>query len=152
MTAAPPFQRTVCACPAEVAYCKTRPAGLVPGDVERIAAFLKLPVDECLQLYFSASDRTTVLAGGQARTVWQLVPITQAHGCVFLGADDRCKIHAVSPFGCAYFDSHMNAREGDRRSRWMIYQLSDPAYVRQIEAVKHLPVLVHACKIDAVAP
>ena len=36
--------------------------------------------------------------------------------CVFLTDAAECAIHAVAPFGCALFDSHMPQAEADRRS------------------------------------
>ena len=46
-----------------------------------------------------------------------LVPARQSSGaCIFLTAEDQCAIHAVAPFGCAFFDAHMPGSEADRRS------------------------------------
>jgi hypothetical protein len=37
--------------------------------------------------------------------------------CLYLlTADNRCSIHPVSPYGCAFFDSHMSKEQVDRRS------------------------------------
>jgi hypothetical protein len=45
------------------------------------------------------------------------VPARKAEsGCIFLTADGRCGIHAVAPFGCAYFDHYQIRSEADRRS------------------------------------
>jgi hypothetical protein len=33
-----------------------------------------------------------------------------------LTTDHRCSIHPVSPYGCAFFDSHMSKEQADRRS------------------------------------
>jgi hypothetical protein len=47
---------------------------------------------------------------------------------VFLTADDRCSIHAVAPFGCAYFDTHMSYARAHPRSLWLVYSTSHAGY------------------------
>jgi hypothetical protein len=39
----PPFPRTTCACPADVANCKQRPGMLMPSDIEPITRKLLEP-------------------------------------------------------------------------------------------------------------
>ena len=38
------------------------------------------------------------------------------------------RIHGVKPGGCAYFDTHMSAEEGQRRAQWITREQEDPAY------------------------
>jgi len=48
--------------------------------------------------------------------------------CVFLDEHDRCKIHPVAPFGCAYFDTHMSKAEGDERLKVALMDHVTPEY------------------------
>ena len=117
-----PFARTTCACPDCVQCCKTQPGPLIPGDLERIATFLNLPLEEA-KIFFWASDGAMVQdqATGRIRRVRTITP-KYAHGkCVFLDANDRCRIHPVAPAGCAYFDTHMDAVEGMRRGLTIVH-------------------------------
>src|SRR5215831_10222164 len=103
------IDRTVCACAECVTCCKTQPGSLVPGDLEAITRFLGLP-DEDVRALFVQSRGSLVLhrATGVTRWVGSITPARKADGsCVFLDAHERCRIHAVAPFGCAYFDTHM---------------------------------------------
>src|SRR5262249_20179201 len=46
-----------------------------------------------------------------------LVPARRADGaCRFLTAEDRCSIHAVSPYSCALFDCSQSRKEADHLS------------------------------------
>ena len=54
--------------------------------------------------------------------------------CVFLGDDDRCRIHPVAPFGCAYHDLHMPRREGEERSRWGLMAVRDSEAYRLLRS------------------
>jgi hypothetical protein len=66
-----------------------------------------------------------------------LVPARKPDGsCVNLTEDGKCSIHTVSPFGCAFIDSHMTAEQASSRSmhglKNLLAQLNDPdsAYYR----------------------
>lgn len=129
-----PFERTTCACPRCVACCKQQPGPLVPGDIERIAARLQVPIATALDRFW-ASPGTVVLrvhADGreELRRVGTITPRHVGGRCTFLSADDRCQIHAVAPAGCAYFDMHMSAQEGQRRAVWMLRQTETDEYQR----------------------
>ena len=123
------FTRTTCGCPDDVANCRKQPGSIEPEDLPRIAAHLGEPLTEVLR-FFKASpgavllDRTT----GQHVRIGSITPRQQEDGtCVFL-ENDRCRVHAVAPFGCAYFDVHMDTREADRRSFWLIRQQVEPEF------------------------
>ncbi len=126
-----PFKRTVCACSKCVACCKRQPGPLAPGDVERIEAFLGEPVEK----YLVASRGSLVknLLTGIARWVGTITPRFAKGRCVFLDVDDRCKIHPVAPFGCAYFDTHQGNSEGQRRV-WFIKRIQESAEYRALRA------------------
>ena len=112
------FTRTECACEQCVACCEILPAYLVPSDIEVIAAHLGY--DDLIQFAMEnllASPGAIVSVGGKLMRIPTLVP-QRKHDqtCKFLDANKRCAIHAVSPFGCRYFDCRMSQREADSRS------------------------------------
>lgn len=122
-----PFERTACSCKLDVQNCYDVPGPLHCGDFERITAALGITRTEALT-YFRRSERSRVgkmLPGGKLlmTTVPTIVPAKRNNRCIFLGHKDRCTIHHVAPFGCAYFDVHMSAEEGHARSAWHLRQV-----------------------------
>jgi Fe-S-cluster containining protein len=127
---APPFPRTTCDCADCINCCKSQPGYLLPGEMERIAAYRQEP--SVLHL-FRASPGAVVgdMRTGRRWSVRTIVPHfdKRTKRCVFLDAADHCTIHPVAPFGCAYFDTHMSAAEGQRRSAWGLrHVMDDPSY------------------------
>jgi len=123
--------RTECACAECVACCKRQPGPLAPGDLEEITGFLGLPVDEVRAL-FVASRGTLVMDRRTRRTRWigSITPARKPNGsCIFLDdATERCTIHPVAPFGCAFFDTHMSAAEAAPASSWLAQAMESPLY------------------------
>lgn len=118
--------RTTCSCKGCTVGCKTMPGCLVPGDIERIQEFVGDDSMEFVLEHFVASDGAKVAKKIEGNTyvisVPSIVPAQQADGrCVFLGDDERCTIHPVSPFGCSRLDTHMSRDEGDRRMSWGVH-------------------------------
>jgi Fe-S-cluster containining protein len=65
---------------------------------------------------------------GKTFRIPTITPRKVGGACVFL-VDDRCSIHAVAPFGCAYFDMHMDEEVYAPRSRWYLVKImASPAY------------------------
>lgn len=94
--------RTVCACPQCTLPCRHMPGFLIPDDLERM-----VPVGQDVfgwaEENLLASPGALVSKDGKQFRIPTLVPARSAAGaCVFL-KDARCSIHAVSPFGCAFF-------------------------------------------------
>jgi Fe-S-cluster containining protein len=125
----PPFERTSCACASCVSYCKTKPGILIPSDIPRIAARLvelkRIEHPDDVGTLLRAAHGIDILENDTQRvSVGPIGPARNRRGrCVFLSADNRCEIHDVSPFGCAYFDAHMDPKEAERRQIWSIQQL-----------------------------
>lgn len=120
------FSRTECTCPQCASHCRVVPGYLVPADVERISRFLgyRNPL-ACAQAHLLASPGATVLHNGQVRQIPTLVPRRQANGaCVFLDDQQRCRIHAVAPFGCAFFDAHQSHTEANTRSSYGLQEIA----------------------------
>ncbi len=107
-----------CACEKCVSACRRDPGRLIPGDVKKIAAFLKLSEKELLERHL-----VLIEAKGRNRHVRFLAPakIKAAHflaapgtvvpdyydrekgRCVFLSPEGSCLIHEVKPFECAAY-------------------------------------------------
>lgn len=122
---APPFARTTCACATCVQCCRDQPGHLRPGDFARITAHLALTPAEA-PAYFWASPGALAMntATGRQFRIGTITPRRVRGRCVFLDQDDRCRVHAVAPFGCAYFDTHQQLAEGHRRSLWGMREIS----------------------------
>lgn len=123
--------RTTCACKECVDCCKRQPGSLAPGDLERIAAARGETLDEAKKNFW-ASPGAVVKNSETGRTfrVGSITPrFDRRRGrCVFLTDDDRCSIHAVAPFGCAFFSPHMDFDQGHGRSAIMVRQMMKPEY------------------------
>jgi Fe-S-cluster containining protein len=114
------FCRTQCACTECTADCRRIPGYLAPADLERMSRCMT-PDQDLLawaRRHLLASPGAVVGRRGQVFRIHTLVPARQPDGaCVFLSSNNQCAIHEVSPFGCAFFDSHMAHAEADRRSQ-----------------------------------
>ncbi len=119
------MQRTSCACKNCIAGCKTKPGCLAPGDLERIQEFVGDTSPEFVLSHFLSSEGAKCLKKINGTVyifhVPSIVPAQKPDGsCIFLDEQERCTIHPVSPFGCAYHDTHMQAVEADRRMQFCV--------------------------------
>lgn len=113
------FRRTVCACRECTLNCRHIPGYLIPDDLERIHQHLAPGGDlfAWARQHLLASPGAKVQHRGKIIRIPTLVPARQPNGaCTFLTVADRCAIHAVAPFGCAFFDAHQDRAESDQRS------------------------------------
>ena len=113
------FERSECACQNCAAHCKFVPGYLVPADIERISRFLGYSniVTFALENLAASPGATVMSAEGRVFQIPTLVPQRKEDGsCKFLDEQNRCTIHAVSPFACAFFDAHQSTVEANSRS------------------------------------
>lgn len=112
------YERTVCSCAECVNNCRHIPGYLIPADVERMARGLSFTnFVEFAFRYLLASPGATVMQAGRVFQIPTLVPRRKEDGsCIFLDEQNRCRIHEVSPYGCAFFDVHQSDAEAQRRS------------------------------------
>lgn len=91
------------------------PGYLLPHDLIEIGTRVSNGVTrEFLSGYLLASEGAVVQTGDQRFRIPTIVPAQKADGsCVFLNEHDRCTIHDIAPFGCAYFDTHMTNEQAD---------------------------------------
>lgn len=105
--------RTVCACGACRKNCRFISGYLIPADLERMREALGThSLEQWAESALLASPGAVVASGGVIFRIPTLVPNRKANGhCVFLSPDEKCTIHEISPFGCAFFDEHMSDDE-----------------------------------------
>lgn len=113
------YSRTKCGCAQCTTLCRYMPGVLIPDDIHRIANHLGAPIDIIgwAKEHFYASGGWKIVVDGTIVRVPSLVPAKKSDGsCIFLTNDGKCSIHEVAPYGCAFFDTHMDGDEGDKRS------------------------------------
>lgn len=121
------LERTECACPEDVAYCRGTPGQLIGSDIDALRGLLG---EDALLDALQASRGARVEHGERSWRVPTIRPRMRDGRCVFLGDDERCRVHAVAPFGCACFDAHMDPAESDARAWWGVAQIvSDERYL-----------------------
>jgi Fe-S-cluster containining protein len=111
------FERTICDCRECTVNCEFISGYLIPADLERMKAALNgVSLENWALTALLASPGATVVMGGQLIQIPTLVPARRSNGhCIFL-QHGRCNIHAISPFGCSFSDSHMSFAEAQTRS------------------------------------
>ncbi len=114
---------------------------MLPGQLEKVAAYMKVSIEKARSFFCNSPG---MLLFSRTRGVFRVRTIVPkfSHGeCVFL-VGGKCSIHPVAPFGCRYFDVHMDKEEGDRRARWGVLHIFDneAAYAAErdvLEEAKH---------------
>ncbi len=113
------YERTECACSACVNNCRHLPGYLIPDDLERINRYLgyKSIVKFAFDCLLASPGAIVARVDGSIFRIPTLVPRRKADGsCIFLNERGGCEIHAVSPFGCSFFDCRQSQREANERS------------------------------------
>lgn len=100
------FRRTVCGCVYCTAPCMYIPGSLDVADLERLC-----PAGQ--DVFAWAEVHLRALTN---KTYPTLVPARQANGHCHWFFDGKCAVHGNSPYGCAFFDSHMSDAESEERS------------------------------------
>jgi Fe-S-cluster containining protein len=129
------YPRTVCDCEECRRPCFHLPGMLAPGDLERISDYLAMPLSESLPM-FRASPGAKVAkqtaTGLHVFRIPTIVPAQDDRGrCVFLQSDERCRIHAVAPYGCTHFDWHMDREVADPRSAACLRAILDDTWYQE---------------------
>lgn len=123
------FTRHKCRCWECQVFCLHMPGMLIPGDVDRIMCAIDVPdgeFEQWVESTFCASRGALVIADGQPVRIPTIVPQQKPDGsCVLLDGANRCMVHAVAPFGCAYLDPHLDADEADRRVQAALHCCAD---------------------------
>ncbi|MDY0314160.1 MAG: YkgJ family cysteine cluster protein [Bacteroidales bacterium] len=114
------YERTICSCEKCRSFCKKMPGYLIPDDIYRIYKELNKQRDSNISIgdLLSASPGAIVQTQGSIFRTPTIVPSRSVNNfCIFLDNDEKCSIHSIAPYGCAYFDDHMSKEEADERSR-----------------------------------
>ena len=113
------FLRTICDCKECTGCCLEMPGPRIPVDGRLIADHLNITVEQLEEKLVASPGATCAKythAGWVQYQIHTITPARKEDGtCVFLQEDMHCAIHPVSPFGCAYFDSHHSRKDGDDR-------------------------------------
>lgn len=113
-----PGSAASCTCERCVGACKHKPGWFKPGEVELLAKYMNLSLEELFRDYLTvewwASDEPiyVVSPGIVGLPTGQQVPYIRTGRCVFLTEDDRCRIHAAKPAECALFWHGMDTVTG----------------------------------------
>lgn len=149
------FERTRCACSECALNCKHLPGYLIPADIESIARHLGYTNigDFAFDNLLASPGATVMNAEGHIFQIRTLVPQRKEDGsCKFLDANDRCMIHAVSPFGCSFFDVHQPDAEANHRSQRGLQEVARCWVARGSSAYTVLWKLLFAAGLRAVPP
>lgn len=124
----PLLKRTECACQDCQQCCRVQPGHLLPGQMEQIAEYLGQSIAEVKPLFWASGG--ALVMNSQTGRQFRIGTITPRYdrrrkACVFLTDEGRCRIHAVAPFGCAYFDTHQTADYGRQLSTWGLERIQE---------------------------
>ncbi len=105
-----------CSCEKCISACRRDPGRLVPADLKKIAAFLKLDGRELIQRHLvlipAKDSHVRFLAPAKIKAArflaapGSVVPdyyAAEKGRCVFLSPEGACLIHEVKPFECAAY-------------------------------------------------
>lgn len=117
------FGRTTASGPLEQINCKHIPGYLIPADLERMSKGMGFEDLKAWAMeHLLASPGATVgkideVTGRMSTfSIPTLVPARNAAGHCMHYENGLCKIHAIAPFGCAFFDTTQSHAEAQRRS------------------------------------
>ena len=114
-------KRIVCDCDACKSACMNKPGWFLPGEIEKVADYLKISVQELFneylavdhyckfekdthEEYFIISPATIDFEPGQ------MFPFYPGGTCVFF-KDQKCIIHPVAPFECRQYHHSMKVKD-----------------------------------------
>ncbi|HEV8058854.1 MAG TPA: hypothetical protein VGP68_03225 [Gemmataceae bacterium] len=132
------FTRTICACAICQAPCHHIPGSLDVADLPRLC-----PPSQNVFTWAEEHLRAIVDKGYPT-----LVPSRGANSHCHWLFEGRCSVHAVAPYSCAFFDSHMTDVEIDRRSAATIKARRDDAAANGL----YYQVWLHLCRKNLIGP
>lgn len=120
-----------CSCEVCVRACRHVPGWFLPGQAEKAANLLGVSFEDFFRkmLVVEFWESTNGLYGGN---ILLLAPHRGLHlpgkiaeydplgRCIFLGLDDRCRIHGAHPYGCSEYihtETHAEVMVRQRRIR-----------------------------------
>jgi Fe-S-cluster containining protein len=131
------FPRTTCACEVCQSGCRTMPAFLGSGDLDRIVDYCGMDInrERFIAEKFCASEGALVMRetqnGIEAFRIPTIVPQQKQNGeCVFLDGDGMCTIHPVAPISCSHADTHQTPEVAQRVVHAALHEIIDDASYR----------------------
>lgn len=122
-----------CACKKCIASCQTFPGALGPGDLDTIANYMGVDLDdpEFISLWRASGGAKLVKnAIGELVRVPTIVPAEDENGCIFLESSGECALHPVAPFECRHFRSCVDEDDDDAKTMLMHREiLKDQQYL-----------------------
>jgi hypothetical protein len=109
------FKRTTCDCEYCRAPCRHLPGSLDVADLERLCP-------PGADIFAWAEEHLRALP---EKSFLTLVPARQANGHCHWHLDGKCVVHEASPFGCAFYDTHMSEAEAEKRTAATIQARDD---------------------------
>jgi hypothetical protein len=130
--------RSVCDCDVCKTNCRFMPGYLIPADLDRMIPTGADP-KQWAEQNLLASPGARVIKEGRVIRVRTLVPATKQDGsCIHLTADNSCAVHAVAPFGCAFFDCKSEPNDELARAGLIAVMQAWNAYTLYARLWKHL--------------
>ena len=96
-----------CSCKDCARACKIKPGWFLPGEAEKAAKLMGMPLKKFAQKYLTIDYFTLEVNALQpaikvSYSEKDYIPMGLNSGrCVFLTEDDKCKIHAAKPYECS---------------------------------------------------
>jgi hypothetical protein len=128
------YPRTECSCDLCAINCLFIPGYLLPEDLAAIRSFLGCSdLVRFAEENFLASPGALVVracpgsdaGAGELLRIPTIVPARSEQGwCKFFDGK-LCKIHPVAPFGCAFFDSHLEPGHSLRISSYALMSIAE---------------------------
>ena len=113
--------RSECGCEGCRTNCMFMPGFLIPSDLQRMIPNHVEPL-AWAETNLLASPGALVQRDGERFRIPTLVPAVKPDGsCIHLNGCGACSIHAVSPFGCAFFSCTQDVPNMSAAGLWSIY-------------------------------
>ncbi|MGH3428238.1 MAG: hypothetical protein ACRDQZ_11850 [Mycobacteriales bacterium] len=135
------YERTTCACRGCQTNCRFMPGFLIPADLERMIPADTDPI-AWTEVNLLASPGALVAQGQKLFRIPTLVPAVKAdRSCMHLSDEGRCDVHAIAPFGCAFFDC------GPERGQLSVKGLTDVLQAQRQEGSLYRKIWEHLNEI-----
>lgn len=104
------LKKTVCSCERCQAACRRTPGWFRPGEAEKAAELLGLPLKKFFRRYLGVnwycnddgSDTFVLAPAIHGMTPGTEYPSSPLGRCVFLTNEGQCQIHAAKPWHCSH--------------------------------------------------
>lgn len=83
--------------------CRYKPGALIPADLDRLIPADRDPF-EWAEQHLRAFGSVTMVTRDRTLAVAPLVPARSGDSSCHWLQNERCQVHEISPFGCAFFD------------------------------------------------